>query len=617
MLFVNSKTIKITQNVIYQWKVFGSLSHEAKQLCDSKVAECEEIMEEYIQGIQFTGSEDEKNRKITDFLINRLRLLTFRREYMKVLMGEDLPFKTEDHVKAFFEKYRMRILVPAIRQYHKLGSKGNATTTNLLVMTLAERAEINGTARTSFERCEREALQNEIQRNMTLRRILRARELLGMLSDERVGKLFREAGSVTVPSPADQPEFSFRITEEDYGTRSSIFNHFLADLFSSNNALIQELRSIEVAAIAKSNAKGNQKAAVDEATMRLNIIDDKRIYACKKEDLAKAVLQMAAQLNKWKQDRTMEQQKFMGALDTHLFETIRNCEKIILQQSQEKREQQASYKRDVRMLGSELAVDAFAEMASMEVELNELRKSRKVEERRIRNKIIDEYDSLVQELVREIAVVNGRFHEYQISNFNDIMNIMAESQKEQLGIMAANVDLPDSMREVANSIMEHQTQLEEYRQQNHDLKLTVLKIRSMFLMKEQALKAFFDSKLRKLQEDNKESQEKLWDSYRDAEARERTLRKQLAKMQKQKSSLEVQNETLQRQLREEQLKATQKVTGKSDRSQSAKSARTKSAEVEHKPKQTGVNVDHLLQELANKTALVEELLQEKRDRYLS
>jgi hypothetical protein len=33
------------------------------------------------------------------------------------------------------------------------------------------------------------------------------------------------------------------------------------------------------------------------------------------------------------------------------------------------------------------------------------------------------------------------------------------------------------------------------------------------------------------------------------------------------------------------------------------------------PKNFGMNIEHLIQELANKTALVEELLQEKRDKY--
>lgn len=253
----------------------------------------------------------------------------------------------------------------------------------------------------------------------------------------------------------------------------------------------------------------------------------------------------------------------------------------------------------------------------MEGELRDLRKSRRVEEKRIRNRIIDEYDSLVRELVKEIAIIQGRFREYQISNFNEIMRIMAESQNEQLGIMAQNMELPSTIREVSNSILAHQEQIDGYRQQNYELKMTILKIRSLYLMKEQALTAYFDRKVRKLTEDNKDCEEKLWDSYRDAEARERFLRKDLAKLQRNRAHLEMQNDNLQRQLREEQSKISVKASGKDDassnRSHSSRSRRGRDSE-KIIANNLGLNVDHLIQELANKTALVEELLQEKRDR---
>lgn len=124
-------------------------------------------------------------------------------------------------------------------------------------------------------------------------------------------------------------------------------------------------------------------------------------------------------------------------------------------------------------MANELATDANESMINMQGELHGLRKSRRVDEKRIRNRILEEYDSLVHELVKEIAVLQGRFREYQISNFNEIMNVMSESQKEQLGIMSANMNLPNTIREVANSISMHQEQISEYRQQNHELKMTV------------------------------------------------------------------------------------------------------------------------------------------------
>ena len=118
----------------------------------------------------------------------------------------------------------------------------------------------------------------------------------------------------------------------------------------------------------------------------------------------------------------------------------------------------------------------------------------------------------------------------------------------------------------------------------------------------------------------KETEAQLWDSFREGEARERALRKQLARLVKAKSTVDVQNELLQSQLREEQDKpppiqlaeATQAITKK------IMSHKVKSryiTELENKLKRyEGINVENLIQELLNKTALAEELLEEKREK---
>ena len=197
---------------------------------------------------------------------------------------------------------------------------------------------MNGTARASFEKCERDALQNEISRDLTLKTLFRARELFATLSDERLGRIFRDLGSNTIPSVSNNQDYAFKVGEHDYNSRSYIFNSFLSDLYSANAGLLQELRSVELGIISKAGKKSENNKAFEEATMRLSMIDDKKIFSCRKEDLGKAIVNFALQMNKWKTDRTGEQQKFIAALHSHLLEIIRNCEKIIVSQAQERRE---------------------------------------------------------------------------------------------------------------------------------------------------------------------------------------------------------------------------------------------------------------------------------------
>jgi hypothetical protein len=218
---------------------------------------------------------------------------------------------------------------------------------------------------------------------------------------------------------------------------------------------------------------GTSSIKEDSAAAQQIQFDDKRIFFCKKNDLAKVVSKFAVRLNKWQLDRTIIQEKFHSALQAHLVEMFKSCEQIIQHQTQEKKDVMNNFFRHSRLHAHELALDAFTAMASMEVELAGLRKSKKIDEKRIRNKILDEYDTLVDELVREIAILRNRFREYQVSNFNEVMNIMAESKMEHLMTLENNENLTIPMRSAVTAAMKHDEELKKYQEQNFELKMTV------------------------------------------------------------------------------------------------------------------------------------------------
>ncbi|XJO74599.1 hypothetical protein BDV3_005400 [Batrachochytrium dendrobatidis] len=622
----------VTRTYIPSLYVFGELTVEAKRICDFNVKEIEENIEEYLQVVQYNGSDENMNKSLTDFLTSNIKLLALRREYFNIITNGNL-IQDEASRIAFFQKFKMRIIVPAVKMYHKTGSKGNASTASLIqdeIVCGNSILELNQTARNAFDKCQLQVLQNEIIRDFTQKLTREAQVYFDKLTDERLGKLFRSSGITKITSPTYSDTYAFQISEEDYNTKSSIFNTFLTDLHRASMDFAKELKDKQPTLPLGKLGKAQSKT---EDSQLSTLFDDKKIFSCKKEDLGQAIVRLATHLNQWKSDRALEQEGFIGALYGHLLDTIRNCERIILFQMQEKRDIMNNFKREARLVGHELALDTYAELASMSVELNELRKNRKIDERKIRNRIIHEYDSLVEDLVKEIGVLRHRFHEYQIGSLNDVMNIMAEAKKEQLMITTQNDDLPPTLRATADSMIQHEQQLATFREQNHELKMTVLKLRSIFGMKEQALKCTFEKQQFKLATANKEAEEKLWDNYRDAEARERALRKQLGKLQKGKSTIETQNENLQRQLREEQTKprgtqslkaGTGSVSQMADRT-SLKSAKGDKARAESKSQKLteledqlrryeGINIDNLMQELSNKTALLESLIQEKRDR---
>ena len=116
--------------------------------------------------------------------------------------------------------------------------------------------------------------------------------------------------------------------------------------------------------------------------------------------------------------------------------------------------------------------DLLAELCSISCELTELKKSRKIDEKKLRQKIVDEYDDLVQELANEIIVLQNRFHEYQMNNFNEVMLIMAESKEAELKKVAKNENLPVGMRDTASRMIEQEIQEVDFRNENHEVFFT-------------------------------------------------------------------------------------------------------------------------------------------------
>lgn len=120
-----------------------------------------------------------------------------------------------------------------------------------------------------------------------------------------------------------------------------------------------------------------------------------------------------------------------------------------------------------------MSFDILEELAAANTAVEELQKSKKIEEKRIRAKIIDEYDDLVQELVNEITVLRNRFREYQTNNFNQVMQIMSESKKSELFKLSTIDDIPVSVQDTARRMISEENQIMDLRKETHELQMTV------------------------------------------------------------------------------------------------------------------------------------------------
>ncbi len=120
-----------------------------------------------------------------------------------------------------------------------------------------------------------------------------------------------------------------------------------------------------------------------------------------------------------------------------------------------------------------ISYDIIEELAAANNKVEQLQKERKIEEKRIRAKIVDEYDDLVQELVNEITVLRNRFREYQTNNFNQVMQIMSESKRSELFKLLNVNDVPDAVHETALKMISEENQIMDLRKETHELQMTV------------------------------------------------------------------------------------------------------------------------------------------------
>ncbi|KAJ3015420.1 UNVERIFIED_CONTAM: hypothetical protein HDU68_012744 [Siphonaria sp. JEL0065] len=572
---------------------FSRLEPAAKECAETKIGELEDTMEQYTQAtmLNFGESNDELSKSQMDYLLTRIRLFLLRKEYINLtLFGS--PITKEEQVAEVMRLYKMRVIVGALRLYHKQGARGNAATSILLsdeIVKSTNEMELNRMSMAAFEKCQITTLLGELARQYTTNLLRNAKQYFNQLVDERTGKLFKAYEQIEVQPASGERQFAFRVTDSNYNTKMLILQGFIDDLYRSNTIYLKE----------KKKEGGNVAAQVLAGKPPPKGEEDERQFCCTRDQLAKAVQKMALQFTKWGEQHIVEQEHMMQGAISKLQESLRNSDKIIANLIQDKKDLQESFYHNVRLATANAVADIYAELASKSVEINDLRKSRRIDEKKIRSKVIDEYDDLVSELVMENHVMRNRFNEYRTNTVQEMVGIIAETKREELVQLTESAEIPDQLKTSAQRTIEHDEAIKELNDELHEVNMT----------------------MKVLTEESKKAEEKLWDSYRNAEAREQTLRKIISKNSKDLLMAETRNDTLQRQLKEEQTKLRQ-IASKTDRTVSA--ARTRADHsTSHEARMTDaveklkyyekINVERLLVELKEKTEIIEDMLQKKRN----
>ncbi|KAJ3223363.1 hypothetical protein HK099_001239 [Clydaea vesicula] len=581
----------------------GLANEKEKNFCSSKIIEVENLMQDFNQ-YNLTGNFESINKSQVEFIKGNWKLLQARLEYMK-LENNGIRILDESGLEDFFRRYKSRVLAEAVKIYCKQGARGSANPLCFLkteILTNPLRAEVSRIAQVTFDRYQLNVLSEELLRLYTYNCFTAIKCYYEKLSDERSGRLFKSV-SLIKPSTTGDANFGFHISEEDYNAKSALLNNFVNDLHAHYSKFLRDNR----------DSKTNTWKVKDSKTGPFNA---ELVFMIPKEALNKAIGKMGLELSKYYALRVAEKESFLESLYDRMLEIIKSNERFIEHILKEKNYMVENLKREVRLESSHKISEFLSEMAVLSIELNDLKKLRKVDEKKIRQSITDEYDDLVRELVHELHLMKNRFNEFRNSAVNEVLNIMSDSKKEELSIIVNTMDVSKYIKQQAQNAIEQENISQKFKAENFELKNTLIKIKSMYTLKETALRTSFDKKIRALTEENKQAEEKLWDSYREADARELVLKKQLTKLQKNQINTDVELELSRKRGQEEKtfVESSNHNNNQLGLQQSSviQQQNQKIQELQEKlTKYEGVNVKLLIHELSEKTRILEELIDDK------
>ncbi|KNE54576.1 hypothetical protein AMAG_00543 [Allomyces macrogynus ATCC 38327] len=512
------------------------LSITDRKLCTEKFNEIEAVLEDiyHASNLESLAVETALGSQI-EYLRNLLRLHQLRFELLSATANRKPLHHAQ--VETYLSVYKTHINAHAYREFlahqRRKGSHIEDVT--------ATRA-----AQMEFEKCQVSALKHHLL-ILYSRAVMRAmRRLFDLLVDERTEALFANHSSMQIPRAYLVHDLPAELTDHDYLAKSALFEEFHHDLFQNSMKSTAPLLQF---------AREKSKALVHDDRSSTIEIDTNTHFVIRRELLAESLVTFSSKFFAWNQQKFREMDEFYSQLSTVSLDLLARQRALIEAYAVEQSMVASSYERDVRLGAAIKASDIFLQLSTLGEELNELKKARRHDEKLIRARVRQGYEDLVAELSSQIHMLKARFNEFRISSIEEMVAALNEVKREDLLAFVHREFHPEAVR-VGKTMIALQDEIDELRDDNAELKQVMSKLKSMYTLKDRTSKSAYAKKMASLVEDKRLAEERLWESYRDSEAREKVLRRNLIKCQKDLVSLQTQHEVLRRTFKEEQMQKT-------------------------------------------------------------
>ncbi|KAI9183893.1 hypothetical protein H9P43_002945 [Blastocladiella emersonii ATCC 22665] len=520
----------IPLDISFRSSAMEQLSLTDRKICSERFNELEAFLEDIFHQSNLESLAVESALiNQTEYLKMVSRLLQLRFELLSVT-AKRRPFQYSQ-VSTFVSVYKTQVISTAYREFvANQRRKGS----HIEDVTATRNAQME------FEKCQVSALRQTLLLAYTRAMVRSLRSVFDLLVDERTDALFAHREAFTVPRPYMVQAYPVELHASDFSHKAALFDDFNYELYAcslkTTAALIQACRD-----------KG--RVILDERTATVEV-DTNVHFVVRREFLAQALATLSTKLTAWNQIKWKEFDEFYSNLHSLTLDLLTRQRNLLESYSIEQSLTAGAYERDVRLGASIKASEIFLELSTIGSELAELKKARRTEEKLIRARVRQEYEELVGELSSQIHKLKARFTEFRINSVDEALSALSEVKKDDL-LAFINKDYHAKARETGNTIISLQETIDEIRSDNAELK-QMSKLKSMYALKSMTSRSVYAKRVAHLIEEKRVAEERLWESYRDSEARERVLRRNLIKCQKDLVSIQTQHDSLKRAMREEQ-----------------------------------------------------------------
>ncbi|ORX80135.1 hypothetical protein BCR32DRAFT_269023 [Anaeromyces robustus] len=475
--------------------LYYKLSINEKKLCDLKISKMEEVMNrKFSKGNKLKDENDLIKITEIEYLEQLLSLTGIRLEYYRIRMKNAIKIDFEKS-KTFFKLYRNDILFNSIRLFYKNDSN------------------------------QRE--YSEIIFDTTM-------ELKGSETSYAVQILF------------EQYQVSLMSDDLYYYYTLNLYNH--ANILMAKIYNLQKISSIPFQYQKESvvfSHKENPSLNDNEIS---NIIEDSIIEVSKK-DFFSAINLLAYNMFEWEQNRDISYKKFFCSLQTKMNDMFTEYEQKITNMNFEKKKYLEEYDCEVQLETSNTNDLIVIKLKELSKAIEDQKEYYKIEKKRIKEKVLNEYKELVKELVEKFIALKQQFNDYRISTKQETLKIMNESKNENLKKVIKSEMMPENLIEVSKKILINDEIINNYKDEINELKYMNTKMRAFYILLINKIKTQCKMEKRNLKDSYKKKETTLWKNYYDFKLRDDSLNDELRKarrlnkmIEEYKSQLSVQSD---------------------------------------------------------------------------